>query len=78
MHEYMGTELALTQQFMQHLYNPRLYPLEVGRNWSQDKYQKTTCTARRNRKKLVNALKKAPKGPTPGLGPLGQGVQPST
>ena len=24
MHEYMDTELALTQQFMPHLYNPKL------------------------------------------------------
>ena len=33
--------------------------------------KKQLAQARRNRKKLVNALKKAPKAP-PGLGPLGQ------
>ena len=60
MHEYMGTELALTQQFMQHLYNPRLYPLEVGRIVTDKYKKKELATARRNRKKLVMHSRKLP------------------
>ena len=56
---------------MQHLYNPRHYPLEVGRLSARRFTKKQLATAKRNRKKLADALKKAPKAP-PTLGPLGQ------
>lgn len=56
---------------MQHLYNPRRYPLEVGRLSVRKFTKKQLSTAKRNRKKLADALRKAPKAP-PGLGPLGQ------
>jgi hypothetical protein len=59
------------QQFTQHLYNPRLYPLEVGRLSARKFTKRQLATAKRNRKKLSDALKKAPKAP-PLLGPLGQ------
>ena len=63
--------LALTQQYMPPLYNPRLYPLEVGRLSARKYTKKQLAAAKRNRKKLSDALKKAPRAP-PGLGPLGQ------
>ena len=56
---------------MRHLYNPRLYPLEVGRLSARKFTRKQLAIAKRNRKRLSDALKKAPKAP-PGLGPLGQ------
>lgn len=61
----------LTQQYTRHLYNPRLYPLEVGRLSARKFTKKQLDTAKANRKKLSDALKKAPKAP-PTLGPLGQ------
>jgi len=62
---------VLTQQSMRLLYNQRHYPLEVGRLSARKFTKKQLATAKRNRKKLANALKKAPRAP-PTLGPLGQ------